>query len=52
MDEIFKEVVLCRRHRPKTVGTQRKKRSLPAGGIKGSFLEEGKIDPGLKMWHG
>lgn len=29
-------------------GTQRKKRSLSAGGTKGSFLEEGKIDSGLK----
>lgn len=29
---------------------QGRKRSLPAGGIKESFLEEGNIDPGLKLW--
>lgn len=36
----------------KTVDTKRRKRSRPAGGIKECFLEEGKIDHGLKSWHG
>lgn len=43
--------VLCQRHGQRQ-WTKRRKRSYLAGGIKECFLEEGKIDHGLKSWHG
>lgn len=40
-------MALCQKHRPKTVGTQRRNSVLLARVIKESFLEEENIDSGL-----